>query len=172
MLNENKRKKRYKRRKEEEKAKEESLRIAKEENERKYLAEREKIKQESNFEIQSQVIELKIISNAKRKLIVKDLVLKFSLVPSIQFQFSKEILTSLNSILFVSKSFVLLPSQTFCSQSLSLNSSSSASCVKTHFDSKILFKNHLSPSVQHSFCEVGLIPTFSKFISPFSHSPH
>ena len=77
MLNENKRKKRYKRRKEEEKAKEESLRIAKEENERKYLAEREKIKQESNFEIQSQVIELKIISNAKRKLIVKDLVLNF-----------------------------------------------------------------------------------------------
>jgi len=66
----------------------------------------------------------------------------------------------------------LLLSQTFCSQSYSLISSSSTSCVKTHFDSKILFKNHHGQSVKHSFCEVGLIPIFSKFISPFSHSPH
>jgi len=157
---------------EEKKDKEESLRKAKEENERKELEEREKIKQEINLEIQSQVIELKIILNAKRELIVKDLVLNFSLIPSIQFQFSKEVLTSLNSIHFVSKSFVLFPTQTFCSQSHSLLSSSSSSCVKTHFDSKILFKNHYSQSVKHSFCEVGLIPTFSKFISPFSHNPH
>jgi len=63
-----------KKREEEEKAKEESLRKAKEENERKELEEREKINQESNLEIQSQVVELKIISNAKGELIVKDLV--------------------------------------------------------------------------------------------------
>ena len=48
-----------KKREEEEKAKEESLRKAKEENDRKELEEREKIKQESNLEIQSQVVELK-----------------------------------------------------------------------------------------------------------------
>jgi len=144
------------------KAKEESLRKTKEENERKELQEIEKIKQESNLEIQSQVVELKIISNAKRELIVKDLVLNFSLIPSIQFQLSKEVLTSLTFIHFVSKSFVLFSTQTFCSQFHFLISPSSTSCVKTHFDFKILFKNHLSQSVKHSFCEVGLIPTFFK----------
>jgi len=117
------------------------------------------------------VVELKI-TFTNRELIVKDLVLNFSLIPSIQFQFSKEVLSSLNSIHFLRKSLVLLPSQTFCSQSHSLLSSSSTSCVKTHFDFNILFKNHLSQSVTHSFCEVSLKPTFSKFISPFSHSPH
>ena len=57
----------------------------KRENERKDLEEREKITQESNLEKQSQVVELKIISNAKRDLIVKDLVLNLSLIPSIRF---------------------------------------------------------------------------------------
>ena len=118
------------------------------------------------------MVELNIISNAKRELIVKDLVFNLSLIPSIKFQFSKEVLTSLNSIHFVIKSFVLFSSQNFCSTSHFLISSSSTSCIPTHFDSKILFKNHLSQSVKHSFCELGLIPTFSKFISPFSHSPN
>ena len=100
------------------------------------------------------------------------MVLNFSIIPSIQFQLSKEVLTSLTSIHFVRKSFALFSTQTFCSQFHSLISPSSTSCVKTHFGSKILFKNYLSQSVKHSFCEVGPIPTFSKFISPFSHSPH
>jgi len=55
----------------------------KRENERKDLEEREKITQESNLEIQSQVVKLKIISNAKRDLNVKDLVLNLSLLYSL-----------------------------------------------------------------------------------------
>ena len=114
--------------------------------------------------------ELKTISNAKRDLIVKDLVLNLLPIPSIRFQFSNEVLPSLNSIHFDIKSFVLFLSQPFCSQSHSLISSSSTSYVPTHFDSKIHFKNHLSQSVKHSFCEVGLIPFFSIFKSSFSHT--
>jgi len=160
-----------KKREEEEKTKEESLRKAKEKNERKDLEEREKIRQESELKIQSPVVELKIISKAKRELIVKDLVINPSPIPSIKFNFSKGVLPSLNSIAFVIKSFKLFFSQTFCSPSHSLISSSSISCAKTQFDSKIFFKYHLSQSVSHCFCEVGLIPTFSKFISPLSHIP-
>ena len=78
---------RRKKREEEEQAKEESLRKAKEENERKELEEREKIRHASELEIQSQVVELKIISKVKRELIVKDLVFNPSLIPSIKFQF-------------------------------------------------------------------------------------
>jgi len=157
-------------REDKEKSKEENLRKAKE-SERNDLAEREKIRQKSELEIQSSVVELKIVSKAKGKLIVKDLVFNPSPMPSIRFQFSKEVLPSLNSIHFVIKSFVLFLSQTFCSQSHSLISPSSTSCVPRHFDSKILFKNHLSQSLKHSFCEVGLIPSFSIFKSPFSHIP-
>ena len=86
----------------------------------------------------------------------------------LSFNFQREFF-HLYTINFVLKSFRLFSSQTFCSLSHSLISSSSRSCVKTHFDSKILFKNHLSQSVKHSFCEVGLIPSFSIFKSPFSH---
>jgi len=155
-----------------EKAKEETLRKAKEENERKDLAEREKIRQKSELEIQSSVVELKIVSKAKGELIVKDLVFNPSPIPSIMFQFSKGVLPSFNSIHFVIKSFVLFPYQNFCSQSHSFISSSSTSCVKTDFDSKILFTNHFSQSVTHSFYEVGLISSFSIFKSPFSQIFH
>jgi len=161
-----------KRREEEEKAKEESLRKTKEENERKELEEREKMKQESNLEIQSQVVELKCISKEQKELCVRDLVINSSLIPYMKIPFSKGVFPTLNFTHFFIKSFVLFSSQNFCSPSHFLISSSSTSCVPTHFDSKILFKNHLSQSVKHSFCEVGLTPTFSKFISPFSHSPH
>ena len=147
---------------------EEQLRKEKEKKELKDLEEREEITQESNLEIQSQVVELKIISNAKKDLIVKDLVLNLSLIPSLRFQFSNEALPSLNSIHFDIKCFVLFLSQLFCSQSHSLISPSSTSYVPTHFDSKIHFKNYLSQSVKHFF-EVGLIPSFSIFKSPFSH---
>jgi len=58
--------------------------------------------------------------------------------------FSKGVLPSLNSSHFFIKSFVLFPSQIFISPSHSLILSSSKSCVKTHFDSNVLFKNHLS----------------------------
>ena len=64
-----------KKRKEEEKAREESLRKTKDENKRKELEDREKIKQESNFEIQSQVVELKCISKEQKGLCVRDLVI-------------------------------------------------------------------------------------------------
>jgi len=117
------------------------------------------------------MVELKIISKAKRELIVKDLVINLSPIPSIKFQFSKGVLPSLNSIHFIIKSFKLFFSPIFCSPSHSLISSSSTSCANTHFDSKILFKYHLSQSASHCFSEVGLIPSFSKFISPFSHIP-
>jgi len=155
-----------KKREEEEKAKEESLRKAKEETEIKESEEREKIKQESNLEIQSQVVELNIISNEKRELSATDLVINPSPIPYMKIPFPK----FLNSSHFFIKSFVLFPSQIFCSPSHSLISYSLTFCAKTHFDSKILFKNHLSQSVRHS-CEVGLIPTFSNFMRPFSHIP-
>jgi len=160
-----------KKREEGEKTKEESLRKAKEENERKDLEEREKIRHESEFQIQSPVVELKIVSKAKRELIVKDLVFNPSPIPSIKFQFSKRVLPSFNSIHFIIKSFKLFFSQPFCFPSHSLISSSSTSCVKTHFDSKILFQNHLSQSVRHCFCEVGLT-SFSIFNSLFSQISH
>jgi len=41
--------------------------------------------------------------------------------------------------------------------------------VPNHTLTLKFFKNHLSQSVKHSFCEVGLIPSFSIFKSPFSH---
>ena len=112
------------------------------------------------------MVELKSISSL-RELIVKDWVYHPSPIPSMKTQFSKGILPSLNSSHFFIKSFVLFPSQPFCSPSYSLISSSSTYCAKTHFAFKIHFNNHLSQSVRHS-CEVGLIPTFSNFISPFS----
>jgi len=130
------------------------------------------MKQESNLEIQSQVVELKCISKEQKELCVRDLVINSSLIPYMKIPFSKGVFPTLNFTHFFIKSFVLFSSQNFCSPSHFLISSSSTSCVPTHFDSKILFKNHLSQSVKHSFCEVGLTPTFSKFISPFSHSPH
>jgi len=117
----NEKKKKY----EEEKAKEESLRKVKKENERKELQEREKLKQESELEIQSQVVELKSISKAKRKLIVRDSVYHPSPIPSMKIQFPKGVLPSLNPSHFVIKSFVLFPSQTFCSPFHSLISYSS-----------------------------------------------
>ena len=154
-----------KKRDEEEKAKEESLRKAKEENERKELEEREKIRQESEPEIQLQVVELKSISKAKRELIVRDLVYHPSPNPSMRIKFPKGVLPSLNSSHFVIKSFVLFPSQTICSPSHSLISHSSSYYAKTHFVFKTLFKNHLNQSVKCSFCEVGLMPSFSIFFS-------
>jgi len=84
-------------------------------------------------------------------------------------QVPKGVFPSLNSSQFFIKSLVLFPFQTFCSLSHSLISSSSKYSAKIHFDFKILFKNYPSQSVKHSFCEVGLIPTFSKSISPLSH---
>jgi len=113
------------------------------------------------------VVELKIISKAKRELIVKDLVFNPSPIPSIKFQFLKGVFPSLNSFHFFIKSFILFPSQTFCSPSHSLISSSSKFCVKTHFDFITHFKFHLSQNVRH--CEVGWISPFSNFNSPFSH---
>ena len=95
-----------------------------------------------------------------------------SLIPSIKFQFSKGVLPSLNSIHFLIKSFKLFFSPTFCFPSHSLISSSSTSCANTHFDSKFFFKYHLHQSVSHYFCEVGLIPTFSKFVSHFHKFPN
>jgi len=159
-----------KKRDEEEKTKEENLRKAKEENERKELEEREKIRQESELEIKSQVVELKNISKDKWEL--RDLVYNPSPLPSMKTQFSKGVLPSLNSSHFFIKSFVLFPSQIFCSPSHLLVSYSSPSCAKTHFDFKTLFKYHLSQCVRHSSCEMGLLLTFSTFICPFSHSAH
>ena len=106
------------------------------------------------------------MSKDKREFIVRDLVYHPSPIPSIKTQFPKGVLPSLNSTAFVIKSFKLFLSQTFCSPFIS---SSSTSCVKTHFDFKIIFKNYLSQSVKHSFCEVSLIPSFSIFKSLFSH---
>jgi len=123
-----------KKRDEEEKAKDESLRKANEENERKELEEREKIRQESELEIQLQVVELKSISKAKREHIVRDLVYHPSPIPSMMIKFPKGVLPSLNSSHFVIKSFVLFPSQTFCSPSHSLISYASSYCAKTQFD--------------------------------------
>jgi len=62
----------------------------------------------------------------------------------------------------------LFPSEIFCSPSPSLISYSSTFFAKTKFNSKILFKIHISQSVKHYFCEVGLIPSFSILKSPFS----
>ena len=151
----------------EEKEKEESLRKAKEENERKEFEAREKIKLESELERQPKVVELQSISNEKRELIVRDLVFNPSPIPFIKSQFPKGIFPLLNSSHFFIKSFVLFSSQTFCSPSHSLILSSSKYCAKIHFDLKILFKNHPSQSVRHSFCEVGWITPFSNFNSPF-----
>ena len=78
-----------KKREEEEKATEDNLRKAKEENERKELEEREKIKQESNLEIQSQVVELKCISKEQKELYVRDLVINSSPIPYMKTPFSK-----------------------------------------------------------------------------------
>ena len=155
---------------EEEKAKEENIRKAKEENERKDFEAREKLKKESKFERKSKVVELKSNSTS-RELIVRDLVCNPSLIPFMKTQVSKGIFPSLNFSHFFIKSFVLFPSQTLCSLSHSLISSSSKYSAQIHFDFKILFKNHPSQSEKHYFCEVGLIPTFSKFISPLSHIP-
>ena len=118
------------------------------------------------------MVELKSISKAKKELIVRDLVYHPSPIPSMRIKFPKGVLSSLNSSHFVIKSFVLFPSQTFCSPSHSLISYSSSYCTKIHFDFKTLFKNHLSQSVRHFFCEVGLLSTFFHFISPFSQIPH
>ena len=90
-------------------------------------------------------------------------------IPSIKIQFPKGVLPSLNSSHFFIKSFVLFPSQTVSSPSHSLILYSSTYCAKIHFDFKIIFKNHPSQSVRHSFCELGLLSTTSNFISPFSH---
>jgi len=158
-----------KKRDKEEKEKKESLKKAKEENERKELEEREKIRQESELERKSQEVELKSISKDKREFVVRDLVYHLSLMPSIKTQFPEGVLPSLNSSHFFIKYFVLFLSKTFSSPSHSHILSSSKFCAKTHFDFKILLKNHLSQTVIHSFCEVGLIPNFSNFISPFSH---
>ena len=117
------------------------------------------------------MVELKIVSKAKREVIVKDLVFNPSPIPSIKFQFSKKVLPSSNSIHFIIKSFKLFFSQPFCSPSHSLISSSSTSSIKTHFGSKIIFQNHLSQSVRHCFCEVGLT-SFSIFNSPFLQISH
>jgi len=161
-----------KKREEEEKAKEESLRKAKEENERKELEEREKIKQESNLEIQSQVVELKCISKEQKELYVRDLVINSSPIPYMKIPFSKGVFPSLNSTHFFIKSFVFFSFQNFCSSSPFLISSSSICFAKTHFDIKILFKNYLSQSVKDSFCEMGLITSFAIFKSPFSQIFH
>jgi len=118
------------------------------------------------------MVELKSISNEKRELIVRDLVYHPSPIPSMKTQFPKRAFPSLNFSRFFIKSFVLFSSQTFCFPSHSLISSSSTYCANTHFDFHILFKNHLSQSVRHSFYEVGLLSTSSNFISPFSHITH
>jgi len=157
-----------KKRDEEEKAKEENIRKAKEENERKDFEAREKLKTESEFERKSKVVELKSNSTS-REIIVRDLVCNPSPIPFMKTQVPKGVFPSLNSSQFFIKSLVLFPFQTFCSLSHSLISSSSKYSAKIHFDFKILFKNYPSQSVKHSFCEVGLIPTFSKSISPLSH---
>jgi len=159
-----------KKREEEQKAKEESLRKAKEENERKELEDRAKIKQESNLEIQLQVVELKCISKEQKDLCVRDLVINSSPIPYMKIPFSKGVFPNLNSTHFSIKSFVLFSFQNFCSRFLI--SSSSTCFVKTHFDIKIIFKNHLSQSVKHSFYEVGLIPSFLIFKGLFSQIFH
>jgi len=115
------------------------------------------------------VVELEPISKEKRELIVRDLVYHHLPIPSMKSQFSKGVFPSLNTSHFFIKSFVLFPSQTFCSPSHSLISYSLISWAKTHFDSKTLFTNHLSQSVRHYFYEVGLILHYSIFKSPFSH---
>jgi len=114
------------------------------------------------------VVELKSNSTS-REIIVRDLVCNPSPIPFMKTQVPKGVFPSLNSSQFFIKSLVLFPFQTFCSLSHSLISSSSKYSAKIHFDFKILFKNYPSQSVKHSFCEVGLIPTFSKSISPLSH---
>jgi len=118
------------------------------------------------------VVDLKSISNEKKDLIVRDLVYHPSPIPSMKTQFPKRVFPSLNSSHFFIKSFGLFPFQTFCFPSHSLISSSSTYSAKTNFDFQILFKTHLSQSVRHSFCEVGLLSTSSNFISPFSHITH
>jgi len=117
------------------------------------------------------VVELKSNSTS-RELIVRDLVCNPSPIPFMKTLVPKGVFPSLNSSHFVIKSLVLFPSQTFCSPSHSLISYSSSYCTKIHFDFKTLFKNHLSQSVRHFFCEVGLLSTFFHFISPFSQIPH
>jgi len=86
---------------------------------REEFEEREKIRQESELEIQSQVVELKSISKAKRKLIVRDLVYHISPIPSMKIQFPKGVILTLNSSYFVIK-FFLFPSLIFCSLSHSI----------------------------------------------------
>jgi len=128
------------------------------------------MKQESNLEIQSQVVELKCISKEQKEVCVRDLVINSSLIPYMKIRFSKGVFPPLNSTHFFIKSFVLFSSQNFCSPFLI--SSSSTCFAKTHFAIKILFKNHFSQSVKHSFCEVGIIPSFSIFKGPFSQIFH
>jgi len=95
-----------------------------------------------------------------------------SLIPYMKIPFSKGVFPSLNSTHFFIKSFVFFSFQNFCSPSRFLISSSLTCFAKTHFDIKILFKNHLSQSVKHSSCEVGLIPSFSIFKGTFSQIFH
>ena len=92
------------------------------------------------------MVELEPISKEKRELIVRDLVYHLLPIPSMKSQFSKGVFPSLNSSHFFINSFLLFPYQIFCSPSHSHISYSSTTCAKTHFDFKILFKNHLSQS--------------------------
>jgi len=130
------------------------------------------MKQESNLEIQSQVVELKCISKEQKELCVRDLVINSSLILNMKIPFSKGVFPSLTSTHFFIKSFVLFSFQNFCSPSHFFISSSSTCFAKTHFDIKILFKNHLIQSVKHFFCDVGLIPSFSILKGPFSQIFH
>jgi len=160
--------KEMKKREEEEKAKEEYIRKAREENERKEYQEREKLRQEQEFERQSKVVEFKRNSKAKREIRIRELVFHPSTLPSMKTQFPKGVIPSLNSS-FSIPSFVLFPSQPFFHPSHSIILHYSTYFANTHFDFKIIFKTHLSQSVRHSFCEVGRISQFFKFKSPSSH---
>jgi len=77
------------------------------------------------------VVELTRISKAKTELGVRDLVINHSPIPYMKIPFPKGVLPSLNSSHFFIKTFVLFPSQIFCSPSHSLISSSSTSCANT-----------------------------------------
>jgi len=99
----------------EEKAKEERLRKAKEENERKEYEEREKIRQEKEFERKSQVVEFKRNALVQREIVVKEVVFHPSTLPSMNTQFPKGVIPSVNSSSFSIISFVLFSSQPFYS---------------------------------------------------------
>jgi len=95
-------------------------------------------------------------------------VINSSLITYMKIPFSKGVFPSLNSTHFFIKSVALFSSQNFYSQTHSLISSSSICFAKTHFDINILFKNYSRQGVEHCFFEVGIIPSFSMFTSPFS----